>query len=102
MLLLLHESYSRATVTTTGMRVWHVIASYDCTGEGFSEEGVAAGTHALATAVLDQGAVSEDATLMRAAAQMYAWAACIGTDSAATQLMQAVCRDMAQTPLPAR
>ena len=39
---------------------------------------------------------------MRAAAQMYACAACIGTDAAATQLMQSVCRDMAQTPLPAR
>ncbi|KAL0055345.1 hypothetical protein WJX82_010851 [Trebouxia sp. C0006] len=71
-------------------------------GEGFSEEAVAASTHALATAVLDQGAVSEDACLMRAAAQLYACAACIGTDAAATQLMQTVCKDMAQTPLPAR
>lgn len=67
-----------------------------------SEEGVAASSHALATAVLDQGAISEDATLMRAAAQMYACAACIGTDAAATQLIQSVCKDMAQTPLPAR
>lgn len=100
-LLLLLDSYSRAVIVT-GVTPGHVIASYDCAGEGFSEEGVAAGTHALATAVLDQGAVSEDATLMRAAAQMYACAACIGTDTAATQLMQAVCRDMAQTPLPAR
>ncbi len=73
-----------------------------CAGEGFSEEAVAASTHALATAVLDQGAVSEDACLMRAAAQLYACAACIGTDAAATQLMQTVCKDMAQTPLPAR
>jgi len=73
-----------------------------CAGEGFSEEGVAASTHGLATAVLDQGAVSEDACLMRAAAQLYACAACIGTDAAATQLMQTVCKDMAQTPLPAR
>lgn len=39
---------------------------------------------------------------MRAAAQMYAAAACIGTDAAAAQLMQTVCKDMAQTPLPAR
>ena len=73
-----------------------------CTGEGLSEEAVAASTHALATAVLDQGAVSEDACLMRAAAQMYACAACIGTNSGATQLTQIVCKDMAQTPLPAK
>lgn len=72
------------------------------TGEGLSEEAVAASTQALATAVLDQGGVSEDASLMRAAAQMYACAACIGTNSAATQLTQSVCKDMAQTPVPAR
>lgn len=72
------------------------------TGEGLSEEAVAASTYALATAVLDQGAVSEDASLMRAAAQMYACAACIGTNAAAAQLAQSVCKDMAQTPLPAR
>ena len=71
-------------------------------GEGFSEQGVAGSVHALASAVLDQGAISEDASLMRAAAQIYACAACIGTDAAAAQLMQNVCRDMAQTPLPAR
>lgn len=72
------------------------------TGEGLSEEAVAASTQALATAVLDQGGISEDASLMRAAAQMYACAACIGTNSAATQLTQSVCKDMAQTPVPAR
>lgn len=72
------------------------------TGEGLSEEAVAASTQALATAVLDQGGVSEDASLMRAAAQMYACAACIGTNAAASQLIQSVCRDMAQTPVPAR
>ena len=71
-------------------------------GEGLSEEVVAASTQALATAVLDQGGISEDASLMRAAAQMYACAACIGTNSAATQLTQSVCKDMAQTPVPAR
>lgn len=73
-----------------------------CTGEGLSQEGVAASAHALATAVIDQAGVTEDPSLMRAAAQMYAAAACIGTDAAAAQLMQAVCKDMAQTPLPAR
>lgn len=71
-------------------------------GEGLSEAAVAASTQALATAVLDQGGISEDASLMRAAAQMYACAACIGTNSAATQLTQSVCKDMAQTPVPAR
>ena len=71
-------------------------------GEGLSEATVAASTQALATAVLDQGGISEDASLMRAAAQMYACAACIGTNSAATQLTQSVCKDMAQTPVPAR
>ena len=71
-------------------------------GEGLSEEAVAASTQALATAVLDQGGISEDASLMRAAAQMYACAACIGTNSAAIQLTQSVCKDMAQTPVPAR
>ena len=39
---------------------------------------------------------------MRAAAQMYAAAACIGNDAGAAQLMQMICKDMAQTPLPAR
>ena len=71
-------------------------------GEGFSEQAVAASVHALASAVLDQGAITEDASLMRAAAQISACAACIGTDAAAAQLMQNVCKDMAQTPLPAR
>lgn len=73
-----------------------------CTGEGLSEEAVAVSTQALATAVLDQGGVSEDASLMRAAAQMYACAACIGTNAAAAHLIQSVCKDMAQTPVPAR
>ena len=63
---------------------------------------MAASAQTLATAVLDQGGVSEDASLMRAAAQMYACAACIGTNNAATQLTQSVCKDMAQTPVPAR
>ena len=71
-------------------------------GQGASQEGVAASTQALATAVLDQGGLSEEPTLMRAAAQLYAAAACIGTDTAAAQLMQSICKDMAQTPLPAR
>ena len=72
------------------------------TGEGLSEEAVAASTQALATAVLEQGGVSEDASLMRAAAQMSACAACIATNTAATQLTQSVCKDMAQTAVPAR
>lgn len=72
------------------------------TGEGLSEEAVALSTQALATAVLDQGGISEDASLMRAAAQMYACAACIGTNAAAAHLIQSVCKDMAQTPVPAR
>ena len=67
-----------------------------------SEEAVAASTPALATAVLDQAGDSGDASLMPAAAQMYACAACIGTNAAASQLIQNVCRDMAQTPVPAR
>lgn len=71
-------------------------------GEGLSEEAVAASTQALATAVLDQGSVSEDASLMRAAAQMYACAGCVATNNAASQLTQSVCKDMAQTPVPAR
>ena len=83
------------SVSQNGM---HVLWS----GEGLSEEAVAASTQALATAVLDQGGISEDASLMRAAAQMYACAACIGTNAVATQLIQSVCKDMAQTPVPAR
>lgn len=67
-----------------------------------SQGAVAASTHALATAVLEQAGLSEDPSLMRAAAQMYAAAACIGTDAAAAQLMQTICKDMAQTPVPAR
>ena len=88
------------TIISDPQPFWPVTQQH--AGEGYSEEAVAASTHALATAVLDQGAVGENASLMRAAAQMYACAACIGTDAAATHLMQAVCKDMAQTPLSAR
>ena len=87
-----------------GQHTHHVLSRCNAiyVGEAVSQGGVAASTHALATAVLDQAGVSEDASLMRAAAQMYAAAACIGNDAGAAQLMQMICKDMAQTPLPAR
>ncbi|KAL3149121.1 hypothetical protein ABBQ32_001960 [Trebouxia sp. C0010 RCD-2024] len=97
--LLQHGVATRASIAAlSGLHT--VVDRYK--GEGLSEEAVALSTQALATAVLDQGGISEDASLMRAAAQMYACAACIGTNAAAAHLIQSVCKDMAQTPVPAR
>lgn len=52
----------------------------------------------LAEAVLTEGAASGSPALQRSAAEIFAFAACIGSDQFAANLARSVCRDMAETP----
>lgn len=75
-------------------------------GELESKDGVAEKVRALAEVVLAEscGSASEpaDAALQRCAAEMFAFAACIGSDSFASQLVRAVCHAAAESTSSAR
>ena len=66
-------------------------------GEVNSREFVGDKARGLATAVLGEAAQTGDPALMRSSAEMYAFAACIGSDAFAMQLVRSICTDMAQT-----
>lgn len=75
-------------------------------GELDSREGVADKVRALAEVVLAEstGTAAEgpDAALQRCAAEMFAFAACIGSDGYAAQLARAVCQAAADSTSPSR
>eukprot|EP00884_Botryococcus_braunii_P001693 jgi/Botrbrau1/11524/Bobra.0393s0003.2 len=68
-----------------------------CRGEVESRDSVAAKVGGLADAILAEAAESNDPSLQRSAAEMNAFAACIGSDSYALQLVKVLCRSMAET-----
>jgi len=73
-----------------------------CTGEPGDRDDLAERARGLADAVLAEAAEQGDAALQRAAAEAYAAAACIGSDTFAVGLVRGVCRAAGETPSPAR
>ncbi|KAK9820084.1 hypothetical protein WJX72_005985 [[Myrmecia] bisecta] len=71
-------------------------------GEVESRDNVATTAWGLAQSVLAEGAASAQPALQRSAAEMCAFAACIGTDAFAAQLVRSICKDMAETSSAAR
>lgn len=66
-------------------------------GEVESRDSVAAKVGGLAEAILVEATESTDPSLQRSAAEMNAFAACIGSDSYALNLVRSLCRAMAET-----
>lgn len=66
-------------------------------GEVESRDSVAAKVGGLAEAILVEATESTDPSLQRSAAEMNAFAACIGSDSYALNLVKSLCRAMAET-----
>ena len=81
-------------------------SSVACTGEVESKDGVADKVRGLAEVVLAESCASSvegaDAALQRCAAEIFAFAACIGSDGFASQLVRGVCQAAVESPSPAR
>ena len=67
-----------------------------------SRDAVADRARSLADAALAEGATSADVGLLRSAAEMFALAACIGSDANAIQLLRDLSTSMASTGAPTK
>ena len=96
---MLTRSHCLAPRLSTGFRTCHA-------GELEHRDGVADKVRALAEVVLAEStstaADGPDAALQRCAAEMFAFAACIGSDGFASQLARAVCQAAAESTSVAR
>lgn len=73
-----------------------------CTGEASARDAVAERARALAEAALEEGVALGDGALLRAAAEMFALAACIGSDAHAVNLLRTLCAAMEASAAPSR
>ena len=87
---------------TLWVRFQNLISPAQAAGEVESRDAVAERARVLAEAALTEGARLNDATLQRSAAEMFALAACIGSDANALRLVQNLCTTMASTASPPR
>ena len=70
--------------------------------EGDSRDAVAQHASLLGQAILHEGATLQFRTLQRSAAEIFAFAACIGSEAFAQKLLRNLCQEIAPNQAPAR
>ncbi|KAK9865210.1 hypothetical protein WJX84_003181 [Apatococcus fuscideae] len=73
-----------------------------CRAEGDSRDAVAQHAFLLGQAILHEGATLQFRTLQRSAAEIFAFAACIGSEAFAQKLLRNLCQEIAPNQPPAR